>query len=127
MQSSSVISYPLAIVNVFVAGALIHLYLHRAECNWNPPIKASLPVPILVRLSYIYLVLASVIPPSEDNSLYAKLPYWPHGAAAFASSAAAGVYWLGWAVILPKIAGYRMERAVTIDDIDGWERSVFKH
>jgi hypothetical protein len=123
----SVISYPLAIVNVFVAGALIHLYLHKAAWQWNPPIKATLPVAVFFLLSNIYLTVAPFVPPSDGNSVYESLPYWSHCVVGIGIIAAGGVYWLIWAVLLPKIGHYRLEREVVVDEIDGWERHVFRH
>lgn len=120
------ISYPLAIVNVFVAGALIHLYLHRDAWNWNPPIKATLPVAVFFLLSNIYLVVAPFVPPSNGDSVYETLPYWLHCVVGFAIIGAGGVYWLLWAVIFPKIGGYTLEREVIVDEIDGWEKYMFK-
>ena len=120
------ISYPLAIVNVFVAGALIHLYLHKAEFNWNAPIKATLPVAVFFLLSNIYLTVAPFVPPSDGNSVYETLPYYLHCVVGIAIIAAGGVYWVIWAVVLPKLGGYTLEREVVVDDIDGWERHVFR-
>lgn len=122
----NVISYPLAIVNVFVAGALIHLYLNRSKWNWNPPISASLPVAVFFLLSNIYLVIAPFIPPSDGNSFYETLPYYLHCVVGFGIIAAGGVYWLIWAIILPKLGHYTLVREEVVDDIDGWERHVFR-
>ena len=113
-------------MNVFVAGALIHLYLNRSKWNWNPPISASLPVAIFFLLSNIYLVIAPFIPPTDGQSVYESLPYYLHCVVGFGIIAAGGVYWLVWAVILPKLGHYRLEREQVVDDIDGWERHVFK-
>lgn len=123
----NVISYPLAIVNSFVAGALIYLYINSTEWNWNPPIRATLPVAIFFLLSNIYLVVAPFVPPSDGQSVYESLPYWLHCVVGFAIIFAGGVYWLIWAIILPKIGRYRLEREVIVDNFDGWERHVFKH
>lgn len=122
----NVISYPLAVVNVFVAGALVHLYLNCTKWNWNPPIKASLPVAIFFLLSNIYLVVAPFVPPSDGNSVYETLPYYLHCLVGIAIILAGGVYWLVWAVILPKLGNYRLEREEIVDDIDGWERHIFR-
>ncbi|KAF2027847.1 amino acid transporter [Setomelanomma holmii] len=122
----NVISYPLAVVNVFVAGALIHLYLNRSKWNWNPPISATLPVAIFFLLSNIYLVVAPFVPPTDGQSVYESLPYYLHCLVGIGIIAAGGVYWLVWAVILPKIGRYRLERHEVVDDIDGWERHIFR-
>ncbi|OJD36855.1 high affinity methionine permease [Diplodia corticola] len=121
----NVISYPLAIVNVFVSGGLVHLYLNRAKYHWNPPIKATLPVTIFFLLSNIYLVVAPYIPPeTADQNVYNDLPYWLHCVVGTAIVLAGGVYWLVWAQLLPKLGGYKLHKEVFVDD-DGWSRSVF--
>ncbi|KAH7094392.1 high-affinity methionine permease [Paraphoma chrysanthemicola] len=122
----NVISYPLAVVNVFVAGGLVHLYLNRSKWNWNPPISATLPVVIFFLLSNIYLVVAPFVPPTDGNSVYETLPYYLHCLVGIGIILAGGVYWLVWAVILPKIGGYRLERDEVVDEIDGWERHIFR-
>ncbi|KND89593.1 High-affinity methionine permease [Tolypocladium ophioglossoides CBS 100239] len=121
----NLISYPLAIINVFVAGALIHLYRHRESWNWNPPLKASLPVAVFFLLSNVYLVVAPFVPPEDGQSVYENLPYWIHCVVGFGVIFAGGVYWLIWAVVLPKIGRYELVQETVVDDIDGWERSVF--
>ncbi|KAI8931087.1 hypothetical protein NX059_012098 [Plenodomus lindquistii] len=122
----NVISYPLAIVNVFVAGALVHLYLNRSKWNWNPPFSATLPVAIFFLLSNIYLVVAPFVPPTDGNSVYETLPYWLHCVVGFGIIFAGGVYWLVWAIMLPKIGNYTLVREEVVDDIDGWERHIFR-
>lgn len=122
---SSIISYPLSIINVFVAGGLIHLYINRKSWNWQPPFTATLPVAIFFLLSNIYLVIAPMIAPEDGNSVYESLPYWSHVVVGFGVLIAGGVYWLVWAIVLPKIGGYELVRQVVVDDIDGWERNVF--
>jgi hypothetical protein len=121
----SVISYPLAIVNTFVAGGLIHLYLHRKAWNWSPPVSATLPVVIFFLLSNIYLTVAPFVPPEEGQNIYESLPYWIHCIVGIGILAAGGVYWLVWAVILPKIGHYELVRESVVDSIDGWESNVF--
>lgn len=76
-------------------------------------------------LSNIYLVIAPFVPPSEGQNVYENLPYWIHCVVGFGVLLAGGVYWLVWAVLLPKIGNYELVRETVIDDIDGWERSHF--
>lgn len=121
----SLISYPLAIVNTFVAGALIHLYRHREARNWYPPIKATLPVTVFFLLSNIYLVVTPFVPPTDGQGVYENLPYWIHCVVGFGIIFAGGVYWLIWAIILPKLGKYELVRETVVDDIDGWERNYF--
>ncbi|KAK1772127.1 putative high affinity methionine permease [Phialemonium atrogriseum] len=121
----NVISYPLAIVNTFVAAGLLHLYINRKAWNWHPPISATLPVVVFFLFSNIYLVIAPFVPPEEGQNVYENLPYWIHCVVGFGIIFAGGVYWVIWAVILPKIGKYELVRETVIDNIDGWERNVF--
>ena len=115
----------MAIINVFVAGGLIHLYRNREARGWNPPIKATLPVAIFFLLSNIYLVVAPFVPPEDGQSIYDDLPYYIHCVVGFGVIGAGGVYWLIWAVLLPKLGRYELVQETSVDEIDGWERSVF--
>ena len=125
----SVISYPLAVINVFVAGALIHLYLHpfsihRYPQQWTPPFKATLPVAIFFLLSNIYLVVAPFVPPSDGQNVYNDLPYYLHCIVGIGIFVAGAVYWAFWAVLLPKFGKYDLVRE-TIVEGDGWGRVQF--
>lgn len=121
------ISYPLAIVNTFVSLGLIWLYTHRQEYNWYPPFRATLPVVIFFFLSNVYLVVAPFVPPeTPSQNIYETLPYWLHCVIGIGIILAGGVYWVFWAVLLPKIGGYRLEKQSTTGD-DGWSRNIFVH
>ncbi|ORY63341.1 amino acid permease [Pseudomassariella vexata] len=121
----NLISYPLAIINTFVAAGLVHLYLHRDAWNWHPPFNASLPVVIFSMLSNIYLVVAPFMPPEGGQNVYQSLPYWIHCVCGFGVIFAGGVYYLVWAVAMPKLGKYQLVRETIIDEIDGWEKNVF--
>jgi len=110
----NLISYPLAIVNTLVSAGLLHLYLNRASYNWAPPISATMPVVIFFMLSNIYLVAAPFVPPEEGQNIYKTLPYWIHCVCGFAIIAAGAVYWLVWAVVLPKLGGYELVRVTRV-------------
>lgn len=120
----NVISYPLAIINVFVAGALIHLYLHRAKFQWNPPFTATMPVAIFFLLSNVYLTLAPFVPPTDGQNVYENLPYYLHCVVGIAIILAGGVYWVFWAQVIPRMRGYRLARETIVGD-DGWTRHEF--
>jgi amino acid transporter len=122
----NVISYPLSVVNVFVAAGLIWVYLHRAEYQWDPPFKATLPVVVFFLLSNIYLVVAPFVPPEDGDAVYKDLPYYLHCVVGIGIILAGGVYWVFWAVLLPRLGGYRLERQVVVSN-DGWTRNVFVH
>ncbi|KKA31084.1 hypothetical protein TD95_001795 [Thielaviopsis punctulata] len=122
----NLISYPLAVVNSAVAGGLLWLYYKRAEYNWAPPISATWPVVLFFFTSNVYLVIAPFVPPEDGQNVYNSLPYYIHCVVGFGIIASGGVYWLFWAVLLPKLGGYELVQEVEIDSIDGWERNVFK-
>ncbi|KAF2105051.1 high affinity methionine permease [Rhizodiscina lignyota] len=108
----NVISYPLYIVNIFVAAGLAYLYFHREAYNWHPPTRATLPVTIFFFLSNIYLAVAPYVPPdSPDQNVYEHLPYYLHCV-------------VDWAVLLPHLGRYRLEKEVLRGD-DGWTRNTF--
>lgn len=122
----NVISYPLAVVNVFVAAGLLYLYYNpQAYGGWAPPFRASWPVATLFFLSNVYLVIAPFIPPTDGQNVYEHLPYYLHCVVGLSIIAAGGVYWIVWAKILPKVGKYELVRETTISEYDGWERSVF--
>ncbi|PGH12205.1 hypothetical protein AJ80_06825 [Polytolypa hystricis UAMH7299] len=120
----NVISYPLAIVNTFVAGALIHLYRKREKYNWHPPVNATLPVVIFFLLSNIYLVVAPFVPPTDGQNVYETLPYYLHCVVGIAIIVAGGFYWIVWAQLLPRLGNYKLEHEVVLQD-DGWTRKQF--
>ncbi|PGH01627.1 hypothetical protein AJ79_07875 [Helicocarpus griseus UAMH5409] len=120
----NVISYPLSIINTFVSGALIHLYLHRNKYSWQPPMSATLPVVIFFLLSNMYLVLAPFVPPTDGQNVYEELPYYLHCVVGIAIVVAGGIYWLIWAKLMPWLGKYELEKEVVVGD-DGWTRNVF--
>lgn len=126
MSIYSLISYPLSIINVFVGAGLVHIYLTKTKNfpNWSPGIKATLPVTVFFTLSNIYLVIAPYIPPSDGQSVYEELPYFLHCVVALGVFALGAVYYLVWAVLLPRWGGYVLVKE-TVVDADGWSRSVF--
>ncbi|KAJ5090843.1 hypothetical protein N7532_009527 [Penicillium argentinense] len=122
----NLISYPLSIINIFVAGGLVYIYLTKAKNfpNWSPGIRATLPVAIFFLLSNIYLVIAPYIPPTDGQSVYEELPYFLHCVVALGVFALGAMYYLVWAVLLPRWGGYVLVKESVVD-ADGWSRSVF--
>jgi len=125
-NEDSLISYPLSIVNVFVSAGLIWIYLTRETRfpNWNPGIRATLPVTIFFFLSQCYLVVAPYVPPSAGQSVYNELPYYLHCVVAIGIFAFGALYYMVWAVLMPKFGKYMLVKE-TVVDADGWSRSVF--
>lgn len=121
----NLISYPLSVVNMFVAFGLIYIYLTRKKHfpDWNPPIKATLPVAIFFFLSSLYLIVAPFVPPEKPSqNIYKHLPYWSHAVAGIAIFGVGAIYWLLWAVIIPKIGGYQLKVRQVVDS-QGWLRN----
>ncbi|KAL4893853.1 amino acid permease-domain-containing protein [Aspergillus ambiguus] len=122
----NLISYPLSIVNVFVSGGLIYIYLTRKTRfpDWSPGIRATLPVTVFFCLSNMYLVVAPYVPPSEGQSVYEELPYYLHCVVAIGIFALGALYYVVWAVVMPRMGRYMLVKE-TVVDADGWSRSVF--
>ncbi|KAJ5437910.1 High-affinity methionine permease [Penicillium daleae] len=122
----NLISYPLSIINVFVSGGLIYIYLNKSTKypNWNPGIRATLPVTVFFLLSNVYLVIAPYVPPDAGQNVYEQLPYYLHCVVALGLFALGAVYYVVWAVLLPRWGGYVLVKESVVD-ADGWSRSVF--
>lgn len=82
------------------------MYLNRDKYAWNPPVRATLPVVLFFFVVNIFLVVVPLVPPSPGNEPYESIPYYLHAVVAFGILAAGGVYWLIWAVLLPKLGEY---------------------
>lgn len=115
----------MSIVNAFVAAGLLYLYAHPGKWGWAPPFRASWPVVLLFLLSNIYLAAAPFVPPEHGQNVYNDLPYYLHCVVGMGIIAAGGVYWVVWAVVLPRLGKYELVRETTVSEYDGWERSVF--
>ncbi|KAI0762905.1 amino acid/polyamine transporter I [Fomes fomentarius] len=122
----NVVSYPLAIINAFVSAGLVWLYFNREAYNWNPPIRATLPVTVFFLLSNIYLVIAPYIPPENGQNVYESLPYYLHCLVGTGVLLAGGLYWVVWSKVLPWLGGYTLKKETVIGE-DGWTRNVFVH
>jgi amino acid transporter len=99
----NLISYPMSCINAAIALGLIILTIRRKHYNWNPPIKATLPVSIFFFISSIYLVVAPFIAPSTpEQSIYKDLPYYLHCVVGIAIFGSGVIYWVVRFHILPR-------------------------
>ena len=92
----NLISYPLSFVNASIALGLILITLQKKTKypDWNPPIKATLPITIFFFLSSVYLIVAPFIPPSEPSqNIYNSLPYWLHCVVGILFFLVGAIYW----------------------------------
>lgn len=69
-------------------------------------------------------MVAPYIPPSAGQSVYEELPYYLHCVVALGIFALGAIYYLVWAVAMPRLGGYVLVKE-TVVDADGWSRSVF--
>uniref|UniRef100_A0A060TAN9 ARAD1D28292p n=1 Tax=Blastobotrys adeninivorans TaxID=409370 RepID=A0A060TAN9_BLAAD len=116
----NLISYPLSVVNTFVALALMLIYVQKYRgvgfLDWNPPIKAGLCVSTFFFLSSLYLIVAPFVPPSDPSqNQYKDLPYYLHAVVGIAVFFVGALYWLLWAKILPKLGGYTLDQVIVTD------------
>ncbi|QPG76079.1 methionine permease [Brettanomyces nanus] len=124
----NLISYPLNIVNMFVAAGLLWLHYRnkKGKESWNPPIKATIPVTMFFLLSSIYLVVAPYVPPSAGQSVYNSLPYYLHCVVGIGIFAFGALYWVVWAWVLPAIGGYRLDSKEELGDDGFWRHRIVK-
>lgn len=124
----NLISYPLNVINTCIAGGLLYIYWkkYKGNAEWSPPIKASVPVVAFFFLSSFYLIVAPYIPPSEGQSVYSSLPYWLHAVITWGIFGVGAAYWLVWAVILPRIGGYKLVAKEVLGE-DGFWKNKFYH
>lgn len=75
--------------------------------------------------SNVYLVLAPYVPPTTPaENVYKTLPYYLHCVVALGVFAIGAIYYVVWAILLPRFGGYLLVKE-TVVDADGWSRSVF--
>ncbi|QKX53611.1 uncharacterized protein TRUGW13939_00690 [Talaromyces rugulosus] len=121
----NLISYPLSIINVFVSGGLIYIYLNRSKFpSYSPAIRATLPVTFFFFLSNIYLTVAPYIPPDAGESVYETLPYYLHCVVAIGVFAFGAIYYVFWAILIPRAYKYTLVKETVVSS-DGWSRDVF--
>lgn len=63
------------------------------------------------------------MPPSAGQNVYVHLPYYLHCVVGIGILLTGAVYWLFWAVILPKLGGYELVRENRVG-IDEWSSNV---
>lgn len=124
----NLISYPLNVVNLFVAIGLIWLHYEakKGRRRWNPPIKVPLAITIFFLLASLYLVVAPYIAPVKGGSVYVHLPYWLHCVVGLGIFAFGAGYWVVWVKVLPWIGGYYLCDQKELDEDGFWRRKIIK-
>ncbi|KAJ3282200.1 hypothetical protein HK104_011042 [Borealophlyctis nickersoniae] len=104
-----VITYPLSIVNVFVAVGLLVLRYKRDAFAWSPPFKAPLiAVLFFLASNFVLVVVPFIRPPGGVGDT--SLPYYLYTIVAIGILLLGAVYWAAWAVIWPKLGRFKWER-----------------
>lgn len=124
----NLISYPLNVVNTFVAIGLLYLKWksYKGEKTWAPPIRAPFPVVVFFALSSLYLIVAPYIPPSHGQTVYNSLPYWIHPVVTWGIFAVGAIYWVLWSKILPRIGGYTLVVKEVLGSDGFWKNKFLK-
>lgn len=124
----NLISYPLNVVNTFVAFGLLYLkyQTYKGKISWNPPIRSPVPVTVFFALSSLYLIIAPYIPPSDGQSVYNSLPYWIHPVVTWGVFGIGFVYWIVWAQVLPRIGNYNIVVKETLGEDGFWRNKFYK-
>ncbi|AOA62715.1 High affinity methionine permease [Komagataella phaffii CBS 7435] len=124
----NLISYPLNIINFFVAIGLLwlHYEARKGRREWTPVIKSPIVVTFFFALASLYLVVAPYIPPTGGQNVYNDMPYWIHCVAAWGVFFAGGVYWVIWAKILPRYGKYKLVSRDVLEDDGFWRNKFFK-
>ncbi|PVH22311.1 hypothetical protein CXQ85_005339 [Candidozyma haemuli] len=124
----NLISYPLNVVNTFVALGLLWLKWnsYRGNAHWKAPITCPWPVTAFFFLSSLYLIAAPYIPPSDGQTVYQDLPYWIHPVVTWGVFAVGAIYWLAWTKIIPHIFGYTLEAKEILGEDGFWRNKFFK-
>ncbi|OVF09246.1 putative high-affinity methionine permease [Clavispora lusitaniae] len=124
----NLISYPLNVVNTFVALGLLYLKYetYKGRRQWKAPITAPWPVVAFFFLCSIYLVVAPYIPPSAGQSVYHSLPYYIHCVVTWGVFAIGAIYWLCWTRIMPRIGHYTLISKEVLGSDGFWRNKFFK-
>lgn len=124
----NLISYPLNVVNTAVAAGLLYLNYKKwkGKAEWNPPIKATVPVVVFFFLSSLYLIIAPYIPPSDGQSVYHSLPYWIHPVVTWGVFGIGFVYWIFWVKVLPHLGGYTLVSKEVLGEDGFWRNKFYK-
>ncbi|KAK6463754.1 high affinity methionine permease [Scheffersomyces coipomensis] len=124
----NLISYPLNVVNTVLAAGLLYVYYKKSRglIQWNPPIKASLPVIIFFFLASLYLIVAPYIPPVDGQKVYNHLPYWIHAVVTWGIFGIGLVYYFVWVRILPKLGNYTLVTKEIVGEDGFWRNRIYR-
>lgn len=124
----NLIQYPLNLINTLLAAGLLYIHWRKRKglIEWNPPLKASVPVIIFFFLASLYLVAAPYVPPQGSQTVYKSMPYWIHPVVTWGIFFIGFVYWVLWTRVTPKVFGYKLISKEVLGE-DGFWRNKFYH
>lgn len=124
----NLVLYPLNLVNLLVAVGLLYLHYqnYKGAIEWKPKVKATVPITFFFALASLYLVVAPYIPPTNGENVYKDLPYWIHPVITWGIVAVGLVYWLVWAVVLPRVGGYQLVVREVVGEDGFWRNQIIK-
>lgn len=124
----NLISYPLNVVNTAIAGGLLYIYWekYQGRREWNPPIKASVPVILFFFLASLYLIAAPYIPPVDGQKVYNSLPYWIHPVVTWGIFGVGVVYWFFWTRVFPHFGKYTLVVKEVIGEDGFWRNKIYR-
>ncbi|PPQ71257.1 hypothetical protein CVT24_009511 [Panaeolus cyanescens] len=120
----NVISYPLSVINALISFGVVYLAF-RPYPDWpRVPLFGLIAAGFFGAVN-VFLFIVPLTPPPAGAEPYKSLPYWTHAVAGWAVFGIGFLYWVGWAVVLPKIGGYKLQRVEEVGK-DGLLRHVLK-
>ncbi|CAL9729285.1 high-affinity methionine permease [Monosporozyma unispora] len=124
----NLVSYPLNIINFCISLGLLWIYWEKRQgrMEWDPPLKAGVPVIVFFTLANLYLIVAPYIPPSDGESVYETLPYWIHCVVTWGVFGIGAAYYLLWAHILPWRGGYTLVNKEIVGEDGFWRNKIIK-
>ncbi|KAF9048972.1 high affinity methionine permease [Panaeolus papilionaceus] len=120
----NVISYPLSVINALISFGIVYLAF-RPYPDWPRVPLFGLIAAFFFGAVNVFLFIVPLTPPPPGAQPYRSLPYWTHAVAGWAVFGIGFIYWLIWAVVLPKIGGYKLDRVEEVGK-DGLLRHVLK-
>lgn len=118
------ISYPLSVINAAISFGIIYLSFFPYS-DWPRVGVPALFAAAFFGAANVFLFIVPFIKPPAIAEPYVSLPYWTHAVAGWAVFGLGFLYWVVWALVLPRIGKYRLERIEEIGG-DGLKRHVFK-
>lgn len=120
----NVISYPLSIINAVISFGIVYLAWRPKE-DWPKQNIFVLATAAFFGAANVFLFIVPLTPPPATAEPYKTMPYWTHAVGGWAVFGLGLIYWVFWAVLLPRAFGYKLKRVEEVGQ-DGLIRNTFK-